>query len=176
MSSPTASNSNKTFSVTPLSSLSTSSTYKVRVTTGVKDDSAYGHSLASQWTTSNGYTISWTIQSRDAANEFAWDIAIDNSSGNMYVAGRTDGGTGVDWDLFVAKYNSSGTKQWTKQLGSSNIENVYDVTTDSSGNVFIAGGTTGDLDNNSSSGAEDIFLVKYECKVKCISGKIHQTL
>lgn len=165
-SSPSASNSNKTFSVSPSSSLSSPSTYKIRVTTGVKDDSAHKNSLATQWTTSNGYSTTWTIQSRDSAEEFAWDIAIDNSSGNIYVAGRTDGGidgntSSGGLDLFVAKYNSSGTKQWTRQLGTSSTDWAFGVALDTSENVYVAGRTSGSLDGNSSAGNEDMFLVKY---------------
>jgi len=37
-----------------------------------------------------------------------------------YTYGDLDGNTNTGTsDLFVVKYNSSGTKQWTKQLGSS---------------------------------------------------------
>ena len=44
-SSPSVSNSNKTFTATPSGNLSTSTTYKIRVTTGVKDSS--GNTLSS---------------------------------------------------------------------------------------------------------------------------------
>ena len=77
--------------------------------------------------------------STDLANGVATD-----SSGNVYVTGGTYGGldgntnTGNS-DLFVVKYNSSGTKQWTKQLGSSSRDYDYGVATDSSGNVYVAG-------------------------------------
>ena len=57
---------------------------------------------------------------------------------------------------------SSGTKQWTKQLGTSSIDWGRGVTTDSSGNIYVTGYTTGDLDGNTSSGLQDIFLVKYD--------------
>ena len=52
-SSPSASNSNKTFVVTPSANLSTSSTFKIKITTGVKDTS--GNSLASAYTNTNGF-------------------------------------------------------------------------------------------------------------------------
>jgi hypothetical protein len=61
-SSPTRSNSNKTFTVNPIyriinswstSSFSYSTIYRIRITTGVKDSS--GNSLTSQWTTSSGF-------------------------------------------------------------------------------------------------------------------------
>jgi hypothetical protein len=60
------------------------------------------------------------------------------------------------------KYDSSGTKQWTKQLGTSSSELGEGVTTDSSGNIYVTGNTLGNLDGNTNSGDEDIFLVKYD--------------
>ena len=65
-------------------------------------------------------------------------------------------------EIILVKYNSSGTRQWTKQLGSSSTDWGYDVTTDSSGNIYVTGNTLGNLDGNTNSGDEDIFLVKYD--------------
>jgi len=82
------------------------------------------------------------------------------------VAGYTEGGldnntkTG-SYDLFVVKYNSSGTKQWTKQLGTSSDDLAYGVATDSSANVYVTGFTDGGLDGNTSAGVNDLFVVKY---------------
>ena len=80
-----------------------------------------------------------------------------------YTKGGLDGNTSSgSADLFVVKYNSSGTKQWTKQLGTSSGESPYGgVAVDSSGNVYAAGYTEGGLDGNTSAGDKDIFLVKY---------------
>ena len=36
------------------------------------------------------------------------------------------------------------------------------VATDSSGNVYVAGSTSGGLDGNSSAGYNDLFVVKYD--------------
>ena len=58
--------------------------------------------------------------------------------------------------------NSSGTKQWTKQLGTSSYDYGRGVTTDSSDNIYVTGYTSGDLDGNTNSGSYDIFLVKYD--------------
>ena len=55
---PSASNSNKTFSVDPSENLSLSTTYKIRVTTGVKDTS--GNTLGSQYETSSGFNTNIT--------------------------------------------------------------------------------------------------------------------
>ena len=45
---------------------------------------------------------------------------------------------------------------------SNNLFQVYDgVATDSSGNVYVSGGTWGGLDGNTSAGGYDLFVVKY---------------
>jgi len=80
-----------------------------------------------------------------------------------YTYGDLDGNTSSGYsDIFLVKYNSSGTKQWTKQLGSSSVDSGDGVTTDSSGNIYVTGGTDGDLDGNTNFGFTDIFLVKYD--------------
>ena len=68
-------------------------------------------------------------------------------------AGELDGNTssGVS-DIFLVKYDSSGTKKWTKQLGTSSIDEGNSVTTDSSGNIYVTGLTYNYLDGNTGSG------------------------
>ena len=85
----------------------------------------------------------------------------------MYVAGYTDGGldgntiTGT-YDFFVTKYNSSGVKQYTRQLGVAGQATYgYAVATDANGNVFLAGDTYGGLDGNTLTGTIDVFVTKY---------------
>ena len=62
-----------------------------------------------------------------------------DSSGNVYVGawGKPDTSTGV-YGMIVAKYNSSGTLQWQRQLEQSTGNNVA-FYTDSSGNSYITG-------------------------------------
>ena len=68
-------------------------------------------------------------------------------------------------DIFVAKYNSSGTRQWTRMLGSTVFDYCYGVAVDGSENVYAAGHSYGDFDglaNTDGSGTtEDIFLAKF---------------
>ena len=100
-----------------------------------------------------------------ATNDYANGVATD-SSGNVYVTGGTKGGldgntSAGNTDLFVIKYNSSGTKQWTKQFGTSNVDEAIGVATDSLGNVFVAGYTGQGLHGNTSAGNYDLYVVKY---------------
>jgi len=55
---PVSSNSNKTFTLDPYDNLTGSTTYKTRVTTGVKD--AAGNSMSSQYDNSTGFTTAST--------------------------------------------------------------------------------------------------------------------
>ena len=110
-------------------------------------------------------TKQWTNQLGSSSDDYANGIVTD-SSGSVYVTGTTYGGldgntSAGNADLFVVKYNSGGTKQWTKQLGTPSTDTANGVTTDSSGNVYVAGGTYGGLDGNSGSGGNDFFVVKY---------------
>ena len=66
--------------------------------------------------------------------------------------------SGIDFDIILIKFNSSGTKQWTKKFGTSSIEIGLGVTTDSSGNIYVTGYTRGDL--------EDIAEVEYDDNIK----------
>ena len=103
------------------------------------------------------------------SNDFIWGIAADGN-GNIYIAGATDGGWGVGYpntgglDLFVVKYGGGDINnwQWTRLWGSTADEDVTGVVVDGSGNVYIAGETTGQLDGNANQGAWDVFLVKYD--------------
>jgi hypothetical protein len=115
----------------------------------------YNSSGAKQWTQQLG------TSSGDSANGIATD-----SSGNVYVTGYTSGGLDNNTnagssDLFVVKYNSSGAKQWSQQFGSSSSDQAKGVATDSSGNVYVTGYTSGGLDNNTNAGGNDLFVVKY---------------
>ncbi len=109
----------------------------------------------------------WTRQLGTSYSEMGQGITSD-SSGNVYVTGHTNGNLESQTDLvigqsdlFVVKYNSSGVKQWTRQLGTSYDESGQGITSDSSGNIYVTGYTEGDLDDNTKAGGADLFVVKY---------------
>ncbi len=112
-------------------------------------------------------TKQWTRQLGTNGYDNGFGVTVD-SSDNIYVTGNTQGGLDGNtnsggYDIFLVKYNSSGTKQWTKQLGTSSVDEGNGVTVDSSDNIYVTGRTEGGLDGNTSSGdSSDIFLVKYD--------------
>ena len=108
-------------------------------------------------------TKQWTKKLGTKYNDYGDGVTTD-SSGNIYVTGLTrglDGNTGMSglYDIILMKFDSSGTKQWTKQLVTSNRQ--YDQGSksffDSSGNIYVTGRTAG-----FSSGIDsDIILIKF---------------
>jgi hypothetical protein len=83
-----------------------------------------------------------------AGVDVARDIAADGS-GNVYVAGNSNATWGTPraaftggTDVFAAKLNSSGARQWATFMGG--LENDYGrgIAVDGSGNVYVAGYST----------------------------------
>jgi hypothetical protein len=103
------------------------------------------------------------------ASTLGLSVAVDTKL-NVFVAGWTTGGldggtpTGAI-ELFVAKYDGNGVLQYTRQLGVAGATALgSSVTTDASGNVYVAGETTGGLDGNAligGAGKSDSFVIKY---------------
>ena len=96
-----------------------------------------------------------------------YGIATDDH-GNVIVAGYTEGSlddntlTGSR-DFFVTKYDNSGVKQFTRQLGAVNAATVGTaVTVDALGDIFVVGYTEGSLDGNTLTGSRDFFVTKYD--------------
>ena len=79
-----------------------------------------------------------------------------------YTSGALDGNTSTgSSDIFVVKFNSSGTKQWSSQQGTSSSDSARGIAIDSSRNVYVAGYTLGALDSNNNAGDRDIFVIKF---------------
>ena len=106
----------------------------------------------------------WDDQTGTAAHEGAFAAAGD-AFGNYYVAGRTEGnwnGTHQGMgDAFVAKYDSTGTQQWVRQLGSTGNDSATSVAVDFIGNVYMAGITDGSI-GGPNQGSSDNFVAMYD--------------
>ena len=112
----------------------------------------------------SGGTVQWSRQIGTSSSEEAYGIAVDGT-GNIYITGETWGNLGGPnqgvSDAFVVKYDSGGTVQWTRQIGSSSYDDAYGIAVDGSGNSYITGSTYGDL-GGLNQGWRDAFDVKYD--------------
>lgn len=111
-------------------------------------------------------TRQWIRQFGTVAFDAAQAVAAD-SQGGIYLGGVTSGvlaGTvsAGGSDLFVAKYDLSGSRLWTRQLGSVGTDTALGISAEANGAVYVTGATNAGLDGNSSTGGEDLFLVKYD--------------
>ncbi len=67
---------------------------------------------------------------------------VTDSAGNVYVTGYS-AGLSANYDVVTIKYDPSGVQQWaTRYNGTANgFDEGYDIAVDSSGNVYVTGGT-----------------------------------
>jgi len=101
------------------------------------------------------------------ADSNGYGIAID-SSDNTYLSGATQGNldavakTGT-LDAVLIKYNSSMVKQFTRLYGvAASTTTSNSLTVDSSGNLYMTGFTTGNLNGQTKSGTQDAFVMKLD--------------
>jgi hypothetical protein len=96
--------------------------------------------------------------------DMAWGIATD-SDGNVFIAGETQGSLGgpnQDYvDAWVAKYSAEGALRWKRQLGTADYDVGSGAATDSDGNVYIGGRTSGSLGGPNQGGFGDAWVAKY---------------
>ena len=151
----------------------------------------YNSAGMAQWAT-HIYTYTYTFGhgiSTDGSNNIyvtgyynSYDATIFNADGSTFGTLPNSG----DNDVFIVKYNSTGTAQWATRIADSGNDAAYSISSDGSGNTCVTGfyasspvtiynsdgSTFGTLTN---SGGPDAFIVKYNSAgmaqwVACIAG------
>ena len=116
----------------------------------------------------------WVFSGGAGDLDRAWDMALD-TQGNIFLTGEfvdtlqvgniVVTGSGLT-DIFVAKFNSSGTPLWAKAFGGSEGDIGIGIATDAAGNCYVTGlyaGTAQFEDESfSSAGSWDIFVLKLD--------------
>jgi hypothetical protein len=118
----------------------------------------------------------WAKSAGGKYNDKALGVTYDNT-GNVYICGlftdtATFGTTTIygngGADIFIAKYNASGSFQWVKHAGSSGRDEAKSIKCDAAGNVYICGMYSkgcdfggGPLTTYNSTLYFDSFLAKY---------------
>ena len=118
----------------------------------------------------------WAKSAGGTSDSYGLGISTD-LSGKVYVTGYfftpsisfgsyflTNAGV---YDIFIAKYDSSGNVLWAKSAGGSGDDRGYGITTDKLSNVFITGRFASPIiafgsDTLTDVGGYDVFLAKYD--------------
>ena len=101
-------------------------------------------------------TLQWqrTLSSTTAKHEFGSGVGVDGS-GNVYVTGHTNA-PHSSYDMFIAKYTTTGYLQWQRSLGGSSSEGSPNITVDNSGNFYVVGST-----QSAGVGKSDLYISKF---------------
>ncbi len=138
----------------------------------------YNSSGAFQWANKVGGT----------GSDFGYGVATDGNN-DVYLTGYFAGtvvavgsyslvnsNPGASQDIYVVKYNSTGTPQWVTTAAGAGYETAYGIASDVTGNVYVGGayniagpmafGTT----TLNSAGNNDGFVAKIGCLTASITG------
>eukprot|EP01031_Cornospumella_fuschlensis_P032346 gene32346-39118_t len=116
---------------------------------------------------SSSGSLTWTRMSGTVQTETTFDVAVDSTSGSVYVCGYAGAGLhgetfiGGSTDGFIMKYASDGTRSWTKMAGSTDSDLAWSVAVDSSGVAYMTGYSSAAMNGEAYVGGRDIFLVSY---------------
>ena len=106
----------------------------------------------------------WTREFGTPEPDASFGVAADGL-GNVFVGGTTQGSLGGPYmglvDVFVAKYDPGGDLQWIAQSGTSARDELFGISADGLGNVYISGNTYGSL-GGPNAGNRDAFVSKYD--------------
>lgn len=110
-------------------------------------------------------TKAWTkmLGSSESDKPYSITAGLD---GSIYVCGGTNGAldgqaNSGGFDAFLTKFNSDGTKAWTKLLGNGENNFAISLTTGRDGSIYLSGYTVGELDGQANSGGSDAFISKF---------------
>ncbi|MBI3696887.1 MAG: SBBP repeat-containing protein [Acidobacteria bacterium] len=106
----------------------------------------------------------WTRQFGTPAQDSPRGVAADATG--VYVAGFTDGTLGQSsagsTDAFVRKYDVNGSEQWTRQFGTSRVDQALAIASDGTG-IYVVGSVEGALPGQTAATlADDAFVRKYD--------------
>jgi hypothetical protein len=116
-------------------------------------------------------THQWSKKFGDASSQEVNGLASVN--GDVYITGTYSGAINLGGsaftsvgssDIFLAKFNSAGTHQWSKSFGDATGQYAYDVDADAFG-VYLLAGVQGNVNFGggllTSDGSTDIAVAKY---------------
>jgi hypothetical protein len=105
--------------------------------------------------------VAWTRTQGGPLLDQSTKLTTD-AAGNVYITGITKNQLGDaqvgSGDIFVTKYDPSGTLLWTKQYGTGLNENGMGIQVDASGNIYVGGSAADNPNGGSITSSQGIVL------------------
>jgi hypothetical protein len=108
----------------------------------------------------------WVVQFGTAQNDSCMGVSVHRRS--VYAFGRTAGAlpgesSAGGQDVFLRKYDDDGTLVWSRQFGTTLLDDSFWGNVEAAhGRVIVAGGVTGALPGQTSAGGLDAFVRAYD--------------
>ncbi len=106
----------------------------------------------------------WTRQFGTISNDDTYGLATDKDD-NIIMGGWTfkdlAGENAGFYDPWITKFDGDGNQLWTRQFGTVDYDFLWDLDTDSNGNIYATGWTLGDL-GGVNTGSYDPWIAKYD--------------
>lgn len=108
----------------------------------------------------------WTQTIDAPGSNLAAGVAVDRS-GNVYITGDTigdlPGQTSIGGsDAFLAKYSSTGVRQWLRQFGTAQLDEAQGIAIDDRDRIYLVGETAGPMFGNTPLGQTDAWLATFD--------------
>ncbi len=106
--------------------------------------------------------VVWTRQFGSPLDDYAVASAI-SPTGDVLVVGSTTGSlpghkSEGDSDAYIMAFNGQGNGLWSRQFGTSGVDDAEAISYDATGRMYVAGRSGGPLRGSTSSGGSDAFL------------------
>jgi hypothetical protein len=127
----------------------------------------------------NGQRL-WSTYMGGTLHDISSAVTID-TNGDVIITGHTESSTaiatggayatayGLNYDVFISKFNTNGVRQWGTYYGDTGADEAYGITSDASNNIYITGFTnslfgiaTGSGFQTVIGGMTDAFISKFD--------------
>jgi len=97
----------------------------------------------------------WNITRNEREHDVGNGVAVDSLDDVYVVGSMVNLVSSLDRDIFLVKYNSSGSLQWNQTWGGNDMDSGAEVVVDSLNNIYVVGDSFG-------AGLVDTVLIKYD--------------
>ncbi len=122
----------------------------------------------------------WSTYMGGTLHDISAAVTVD-TNGDIIITGHTESATaiatggayatvyGLNYDVFITKFNTNGVRQWGTYYGDTGADEAYGITSDATNNIYVTGFTTslfgiaaGSSFQMNNGGSNDAFIAKFD--------------